>query len=75
MAAGSFGVELQPLDVLGAKDIESAFRAATKAYANAVIVLPSAILSDHRTQVASLALKRRLSAIYRQQTGSISEGS
>jgi putative tryptophan/tyrosine transport system substrate-binding protein len=64
LAARSFGVQLQPLDVLGPKDIETAFRAATKAHADALLVLPSAILTDHRTGVVNLALKSRLPAIY-----------
>ena len=39
LAAGAFGVKLQYLDVLGPKDIETAFRAATKGRADAVLVL------------------------------------
>src|SRR6266478_7288932 len=64
LVAGSFGVQLQPLDVRGSKDIETAFRAATKAHADALIVLASAIVTDHRTKIANLALKSRLLAIY-----------
>ncbi len=64
LVAGSFGVQLQPLDVRGSKDIETAFRAATKAHADALIVLASAIVTDHRTKIANLALKSRLPAIY-----------
>ena len=53
LAAGAFGVKLQYLDVLGPKDIETAFRAASKGRADAVLVLvraPSSILSEHRLQ-------------------------
>jgi putative ABC transport system substrate-binding protein len=64
LAAGSFGVQLQPLDVLAPKDIAPAFRAAAKAHADALIVLASAIVTDHRTEIANLALKSRLPAIY-----------
>jgi ABC-type uncharacterized transport system substrate-binding protein len=64
LAAAGFGVQLQPLDVLGPKDIETAFRAATKARADALIALASPVLSDRRRQIADLALKRRLPAIY-----------
>ena len=39
LAAGAFGVQLQYLDVLGPKDIETAFRAASKGRAEAVLVL------------------------------------
>ena len=51
LAAGAFGVQLQYLDVLSPKDIETAFRAASKERADAVLMLgraPSSILSEHR---------------------------
>jgi putative ABC transport system substrate-binding protein len=64
LAAGSFGVQLQRLDVLDSKDIEIAFRVATKAHADALMVLASGIVTDHRAEIAKLALKRRLPAIY-----------
>jgi putative ABC transport system substrate-binding protein len=60
LAAAAFGVQIKRLDVLSPKDIETAFRAATKAHADALIVLPSAVLADHRTQIATLALRSRL---------------
>ncbi len=64
LAAGAFGVKLQYLDVLGPKDIETAFRAANKGRADAVLLLPSPILLSQRTQLADLALKSRLPATY-----------
>ena len=64
LAARSFGVQLQPLDVLGPKHIETAFRAVTKANTDALLVLPSAILADYRTEIINLALKSRVPAIY-----------
>ena len=65
LAAGAFGVKLQYLDVLGPKDIETAFRAASKGRADAVLVLVRApSLDSHRTQIAELAVKSRLPAIY-----------
>jgi putative ABC transport system substrate-binding protein len=63
-AARLFGVQLQPLDVRESKDIETAFRAATKAHADALIVLGSAIVTDYRAKIANLALKSRLPTIY-----------
>ena len=39
LAAGAFGVQLQYLDVRDPKDIETAFRAASKGRADAVLVL------------------------------------
>src|SRR6266542_6805182 len=64
LAAGAFGVKLQYLDVLGPKDIETAFRAAGKGRAEALLVLPSSVFSSQRTQVVELAVKSRLPAIY-----------
>ena len=57
-------MKLQYLDVLGPKDIETAFRAATKGRADAVLVLPGPIFNSHRSQIVELAVKSRLPAIY-----------
>ena len=65
LAAGAFGVKLQYLDVLGPKDIETAFRAASKGRAEAVLVLVGpvcSILSEHRLPTSRS--KSRLPAIY-----------
>jgi putative ABC transport system substrate-binding protein len=64
LAAKAFGVKLQTLDVLDSKDIETAFRAASKGRSDGVLVLTSAILVPQRVQVAELAVKNRLPAIY-----------
>ena len=64
LAAGAFGVQLQYLDVLSPKDIETAFRAASKGRADAVLVLTSPVFTSQRTQIADLAVKSRLPAIY-----------
>ena len=64
IAAGVFGVKLQILDVLSSKDIETAFRNASKGSAEAVLVLASAVLAPQRTQIVDLAAKGRLPAIY-----------
>jgi putative ABC transport system substrate-binding protein len=50
LAAGALGVKLQYLDVLDPKDIETAFRAARKGGAYAVLALGSAVFVLHRTQ-------------------------
>jgi len=65
-AAGALGVKLEFLDVLDPKDIEAGFRAASKERADAVLVLTSAILISQRKQIADLAVKSRLPAIYGQ---------
>jgi len=64
LAAEAFGVKLQYLDVLGPKDIEIAFRAASKGRADAVLVLTSPFFASQRKQIADLAAKNRLPAIY-----------
>ncbi len=64
LAAGAFGVKLQYLDVLNPKDIETAFRAASKGRADAVLMLAGPVVSSQRTQIAELAVKSRLPAIY-----------
>src|SRR3990170_4482862 len=51
LVAKAFGVKLQYLDVLEPNDIETAFRAATKGRAQAVLMLPGPVLISQRTQV------------------------
>jgi putative ABC transport system substrate-binding protein len=63
-AAGAFKVQLQRLAVLSPKDIETAFRGATKGQADAVLVQQGSIFNSHRTQIVKLAVKSRLPAIY-----------
>src|SRR5262249_22088555 len=64
LAAGAFKVQLQYLDILGPKDIETAFREAHRGRADAVLVLGSPVLETHRRQTAELAIKSKLPAIY-----------
>ena len=64
LAAGGFGVKIQYLDVRDSKDLETAFRAASKGRADAVLVLPGAVLNSQRKQITDLAAKSRLPAIF-----------
>jgi putative ABC transport system substrate-binding protein len=64
LAAGALNVQLQYLDVLGPKDIETAFGAASKGRPDALLVLGGAILISQRTRILEFAVKSRLPAIY-----------
>jgi putative ABC transport system substrate-binding protein len=64
LAAAAFGVKLQFVDVLNPEDIEAAFRHMVKGRADAVLAQGSGVLNAQRTQVAALAVKRRLPAMY-----------
>jgi putative ABC transport system substrate-binding protein len=64
LAAGAFGVQLQYLDIRGPKDIETAFREASKGRADALLMLASPVFVNERTQLADFAVKSRLPAIY-----------
>jgi ABC-type uncharacterized transport system substrate-binding protein len=64
LAAGTFNIQLQFLDVLGPKDFETAFRATDKGRADALIVLSGGILSAGWTRILEFTVKRRLPAIY-----------
>jgi putative tryptophan/tyrosine transport system substrate-binding protein len=46
------------------KDIEAAFREASKGRADAVLVLGGAVFTSQRTQIVDLAVKSRLPATY-----------
>jgi len=65
LAAGAFGVKLQHLDILGPKDIETAFRAANMERADAGLMQVSGpIVNIHRKQLIEFAIKTRLPVIY-----------
>ena len=64
LAAGTFEIYLRYLDVLDPKDIETAFRAALKGRADAVLLLGNPILNSHRKQIVDVAAKHRLPATY-----------
>jgi putative ABC transport system substrate-binding protein len=66
LAAKAFGVKLQNLDILGAKDIETAFRAAGREHAGAVLVLASSVIFSQRPQILELAVKSQLPVIFPQ---------
>jgi putative ABC transport system substrate-binding protein len=63
-AAAALKVKVQYLDVLSPKDIGAAFQAATKGRAEAILFLVSVVFANERTQLAELAAKNRLPAIY-----------
>ena len=64
LAAGTFGVQVQYLDVINSNDIETAFRGARNGGAEAVLALGGPLLADQRKQLADLAATSRLPAIY-----------
>jgi putative ABC transport system substrate-binding protein len=64
LAAGVLGVQLQYLDVIARKDIEPAFREASRARADAVLVLGSPVLNSQRRQILDFAVESRLPATY-----------
>jgi ABC-type uncharacterized transport system substrate-binding protein len=64
LAAGALKVQLQYLDVLDLKDIETAFPAARKGRADAVLVLRGSVLGAQGKHISEFAVKSRLPAIY-----------
>jgi putative ABC transport system substrate-binding protein len=65
LAAGAFGLKIQYLDVLDPKDFETAFQAAGKGRADAVLILVAGtVAAAQRTKIAELAVKSRLPVIY-----------
>jgi putative ABC transport system substrate-binding protein len=65
IAAKAFGVKLQYLDILSPKDFETAFRAARKGHAEAVLnLVAGGATAGRQTEFAELAIKSRLPVIY-----------
>jgi putative ABC transport system substrate-binding protein len=63
-AARAFHIKVQSLEVRKSNDIDSAFVAAARERANALITFGSPLIVDHRTRIVELAAKSRLPAIY-----------
>ncbi len=63
-AARTLRVRLQPLEARDPNDFDSAFAAMTRERAGAVIVLVEGVFIDNRIQIARLAEKARLPAVY-----------
>ena len=64
LAAAALKVQLQYQDVEGPKDIETAFRDATKGRVDGMLPLNSGVLNSQRKQLINLAIRSRLPAIY-----------
>ena len=67
LAARAFKVQLQYLDVLDPKDIETASRAAGNGRADGVLVLNSPVFASRQTQVVDLAVNNRLPVVYERE--------
>jgi putative ABC transport system substrate-binding protein len=63
-AAKSMGVTLAPFDARTPGEIQSAFAVMAQQGADTLIVLPDAFLIEQRVQIAELAAKTKLPAIY-----------
>jgi putative tryptophan/tyrosine transport system substrate-binding protein len=63
-AAQQLRVQLQPIEVHSAADLEGAFAAMTSQQADALVVSSDAFFVLHRTRIAELAIQHRLPAIY-----------
>jgi putative ABC transport system substrate-binding protein len=64
VAARSLGLQLQSLEVRGPDALESAFRAATKERAEALIMLRAPVINAHLKRIADMAIKSRIPAIH-----------
>jgi putative ABC transport system substrate-binding protein len=66
LAAEVLAVQLHYLNVQAYKDIETAFREASRGRADAVLVMTGPVANSHRKEIADLAVKYRLPAIFHQ---------
>ena len=64
IAAQGLRLRLQPLRVKGADDLESAFDAAKRSGAEAVLAHPSTFVATNRARIIELAAKHRLPVIF-----------
>jgi putative ABC transport system substrate-binding protein len=64
LAGETFGVEVEYLDVLAPKDLETKFRAATKRRAEGIVVLAGPVLLSERARLVELGVKSRVPITY-----------
>ncbi len=64
VVARSLAVQTQALEMKSSKDLESAFEAANKGHATALIVLSNPLTLASRRQIGDMATKRRLPTMY-----------
>ena len=64
VAARALRIQLLPLDARRADDFETAFLAALRARADALIVFADSLLLTHRARIVDFAAKNRLLAMY-----------
>src|SRR5499426_3554082 len=57
LAAGALKLQLEYIDVLTLKDVETSFQSAIKRQPGAALLLPSPVMTAHRKEVANLAAK------------------
>lgn len=63
-SARRLGAQLQPVELANYADLNGAFARMTREHADALVVAPDTVFVLHRAQIATLAIKHRLPAIY-----------
>ena len=64
ISARALAVELEPVTARTPEEFESAFAAAAKARANAMLVMPDALFHNYPSKIVELAARNRLPAMY-----------
>jgi putative tryptophan/tyrosine transport system substrate-binding protein len=72
--AGSLAVQLQPVEVRGADELESAFDAITGEGADALTTMSDSLFFNHHARLAELAAKRRLPALFPEREFAVAGG-
>jgi putative ABC transport system substrate-binding protein len=62
-AAGALGLTIQYVPVRAAQELDPAFMAIAKEGADAIIVLPDALVMQHRSRIIEFAMKQRIPAV------------
>jgi putative tryptophan/tyrosine transport system substrate-binding protein len=73
-AAGALGLELQLFEVADFNEFDAAFFTMKKKRADALVVLPSPMLVDHRTAIIDFTANQRVPAMYPNQEYAASGG-
>jgi putative ABC transport system substrate-binding protein len=67
LAAAALVIKIQYVDVYDSREVDAAFRTATKEHTGGIVVFGGPVFNSRRKQLADLAVQNRLPAIYARQ--------
>jgi putative ABC transport system substrate-binding protein len=73
-AASALGITVHPVEVRRPEDFDAAFATATEIHSDAIVLMPSPLMSAHPRELAASALRHRLPSTYWQRAYTVEGG-